>query len=255
MDHVSIVSIFCYPIKGLSPQALSEVELTKGAYFPNDRLYAIENGPSGFDETAPRYRPKTKYLMLMRDERLATLKTRFDPSMSRLTIELDGRLRCDADLSTFAGRNAVETFFAAFCKDDLKGPPRLLGPFDPFRFTDSTKGFVSFVNLASVAAIAKAAGQAVDPLRFRANLYLDGLPAWAEHDLIGRQITIGKTRLAITNTTERCAATSVDPATGERDINVVKTLVNTVGHNLCGVYARVVQGGGIRPGDPVTILD
>src|SRR5215467_4435837 len=71
-----IHAIYRYPIKGLSPEPLVRTALGVGATLPADRLYAIENGPSDFDPAAPRYRPKQAYLMLMRNERLARLRSR-----------------------------------------------------------------------------------------------------------------------------------------------------------------------------------
>jgi hypothetical protein len=255
MIRPALTSLYHYPIKGLSPQPLDRAELAAGSYFPHDRLYAIENGPSGFDAANPVHLPKFKFLMLMRNERLAELKTHYDPATHRLTIDLHGEQVCDADLSTSQGRAEVETFFADFSRDDLQGPPKLLAWRADFRFTDSPKGFVSLVNLASVSAIEAAVGRPVDPLRFRANLYFDGASAWAEHDFIGRRLNIGEAVLEVTRTTERCAATGVDPQTGRRDMNLVKTLMQSFDHNLCGVYARVIEGGRMQPGDKLNLLD
>ena len=40
-----IHSIYRYPVKGLSPEALPRIALAPGETVPGDRLYAIENGP------------------------------------------------------------------------------------------------------------------------------------------------------------------------------------------------------------------
>src|SRR5262245_38644785 len=74
----SIQAIYRYPVKGLSPEPLTRARLAVGETLPADRLYAIENGPSGFDHAAPRYQPKQRYLMLMRNARLARLRTRIE---------------------------------------------------------------------------------------------------------------------------------------------------------------------------------
>ena len=87
----AIRAIYRYPVKGLSPQALEQTELSIGQTVPEDRLYAIENGPSGFDPAAPAYFPKQRFLMLMRNERLAGLRTDFDPVSHTLTIDWEGR--------------------------------------------------------------------------------------------------------------------------------------------------------------------
>lgn len=119
-----IQSIYRYPVKGLSPEKLDRAHLTAGAFFPGDRLFAIENGPSGFDPAAPVHQPKTKYLMLMRDDRLATLRTRYEDATSTLSIVHEGRNAVQADIATNEGRLTVEAFFRRFMPHDLRGPPR-----------------------------------------------------------------------------------------------------------------------------------
>ncbi len=66
---MQVASLYRYPVKGLSPERLERATLERGAYFPGDRLFAIENGPSGFDPAEPRHQPKIKFLMLMRNGR------------------------------------------------------------------------------------------------------------------------------------------------------------------------------------------
>src|SRR5580693_6719754 len=102
-----IRAIYRYPVKGLSPEPLQRARLAVGETLPGDRLYAIENGPSRFDPGEPRHQPKTHYLMLMRNERLATLKTRFDAPSRTLVIAWEGREAVRGDLSTAPGRAAI----------------------------------------------------------------------------------------------------------------------------------------------------
>ena len=72
-NNPHLARLYRYPVKGLSPERLDRVEVTSGETLPFDRAYAIENGPGRFDAAAPRHLPKVNFLMLMRDERLATL--------------------------------------------------------------------------------------------------------------------------------------------------------------------------------------
>src|SRR5258708_29938952 len=97
-ENPKIHAIYRYPVKGLSPEPLGRAPLAVGATLPADRLYAIENGPSGFDPAAPRHFPKQRYLMLMRNERLARLRTRFDDASHTLTIEQDSPEAARGDL-------------------------------------------------------------------------------------------------------------------------------------------------------------
>jgi uncharacterized protein len=244
-----ISSLYRYPIKGLSPERLTEAHLVPGDYFPGDRLYALENGPSGYDPSRPAHEPKIKFLMLMRNAALAGLATRFEPGERLLVIARDGKEVARGRLDAADGRAAIEAFMTSFLGEEIRGPVRMLEAAQNFRFTDSKSGFVSFVNLASVAAIEQAEGRPVDPLRFRANIYLDGLEAWAETALVGRTLRFGGATLEILKMTDRCAATGVEPGTGRRDMDLVQTLRKNFGHVDCGVYARVVEGGRVAAGD------
>jgi uncharacterized protein YcbX len=243
-----IQSIYRYPVKGLTPEPLPRTRLTVGETVPGDRLYAVENGPSGFDPAAPRYAPKMRFLMLMRNERLATLRTRFEDASHTLAIEFDGREAARGDLRTPAGREQIEQFFAGFCADELRGPPKVLHA-EGHSFSDVAKKVVSIINLASVAALETAVGAPVHPLRLRGNLYVEGWPAWREFELLGQEIAIAGARLKVVKRIVRCAATNVDPDTGMRDLAIPDTLMRTYGHADCGVYAEVVTAGDIAVGD------
>lgn len=250
-----IASLYRYPVKGLSPEALERASLAAGAYFPGDRLFAVENGPSGYDPAAPRHQPKIKYLMLMRNEALARLRTRYEDADHTLVIEDGGCEAVRADVRTAAGQEAVAAFFRTFMARELRGEPRLLEAADGFRFTDSPRGYVSLINLASVRAVENMVDAPVDPLRFRGNLYLEGPAPWAELDWVGREVeTASGARLRVTKRTERCAATNVDPVTGLRDLAIPRALAQHLGHTDLGVYAEVIQGGPITAGDRISIM-
>jgi uncharacterized protein YcbX len=244
-------AIYRYPVKGLSPERLPRVALGVGATLPADRLYAIENGPSGFDPAAPQYFPKQRFLMLMRNERLAALDTHFSDADHTLTVRLNGAVAASGDLRTAQGRAAIEGFFATYSADDLRGPPRVLHG-EGHSFSDVAAKVVSIINLASVAQVENAVGAPVDPLRFRGNLHVEGLPAWAEFDLMGKTIAIGEARLKVVKRIVRCAATNVEPRTGIRDMEIPKTLMQAFGHMDCGIYAEVVRAGTVAAGDALT---
>jgi uncharacterized protein len=246
-----VQSIDRYPVKGLSPEPLRRAALGVGATLPGDRLYAIENGPSGFDPQAPRYRAKIHYLMLMKNERLATLRSRYDDASSTLIIDYEGREVARGDLQTHAGRLAIEQFFAVFSAADLRGLPRVLHA-PGFSFSDVASKVVSIINLTSVAALEAIIGAPIDPLRFRANVYVNGWPAWSELDLVGRRIAIGGTaRLKIVKRIVRCAATNVDPYTGIRDLSIPDALMHRFGHRDLGVYGEVIAAGDVAMHDEV----
>jgi uncharacterized protein YcbX len=247
-ETAQIVGIYRYPVKGLSPEPLPHVVLGIGQTVPADRRYAIENGPSGFDPADPRFFPKAYFLMLMRDEWLAGLHTHFDDASNVLTISQNGVIAAQGDLETGDGRAAIERFFANSYAGAIKGPPKILSC-DGFSFSDVARKVVSIINLGSVAAIENIVGVPVHPLRFRANLYVSGWPAWHEFDLLDGTLAIGDVRLKVVKRIVRCAAVNVDPETAARDLNIPQTLMRRLGHADCGVYAEVVAGGALGVGD------
>jgi hypothetical protein len=247
-----IASLYRYPVKGLSPEPLPSVALAVGQTFPADRRYAIENGPSGFDPAAPKWIVKAYFLMLMRDEWLAALHSHFDDETGVLTIHRNGAVAARGHLETAEGRAAIERFFAESYAGLIKGPPKVLSS-EGHSFSDVARKVVSIINLGSVQAIENMVGQPVHPLRFRANLYVSGWPAWHEFDLLDQTLAIGETRLKVVKRITRCAAVNVDPETAARDLRIPQALTQRLGHNECGIYAEVIAGGTIGVGDAIAV--
>jgi uncharacterized protein YcbX len=247
-----IAGLYRYPVKGLTAEPLHQVALKVGGTFPADRRYAIENGPSGFDPASPAWLPKTHYLMLMRHERLAGLRAHFEDENNLLTIRRGDEPVARGNLETAEGRSASEGFFAGNFADELKGQPKVLSG-GGHSFSDVARKVISIINLDSVRAIENLVGAAVHPLRFRANLYLRGWPAWHEFELVGGRLAIGDARLKVVKTITRCAAVNVDPDTAARDLEIPSAITRRLGRNECGIYAEVVAEGTVGVGDTVTI--
>lgn len=253
MTIAAITEVYRYPIKGLSPEALKQATLQPGKTVPGDRSYAIENGPIGFDPAAPKFFQKINFLMLMKNERLAALRTHFDDASQVLSINDGGRIVALGDLTTEEGRTTIETYFAKNFADELRGPPKILSS-PGYSFSDLAAPVISIINLASVASLENVIGRPVNPLRFRGNLHVTGWDAWYERGLIGKELKIGDVHLKVIDEIVRCAATNVDPATAERDMEIPKTLMRHFDHNFCGIYAEVIAGGDIAPGDNIEII-
>ena len=105
------------------------------------------------------------------------------------------------------------------------------------------------------AALEVAADTPRDKRRFRANIYIEDIEPWAEFAWMGRYIRVGETVMEVQESIDRCAATTVNPDTAERDANPVKELQQHFGHVELGVFATVVQGGEIKPDDEIALLD
>ncbi|MDX2156535.1 MAG: MOSC domain-containing protein [Hyphomicrobiaceae bacterium] len=247
-----IAALYRYPVKGLSPEPMRRVALEVGGTFPLDRAFAIENGPGRFDPENPRYLPKIHFLMLMRDERLATLETHLDDATSTLTILRDGRQVARGNLATAIGRQLIEQFLAAYMKDSMRGAPKVVAA-PGHSFSDMSAKCVHIVNLASVRDLERIMGKPIDPLRFRPNIMLDGVPAWEELGWLDKTIRVGSLELAVFHRTQRCDATNVDPANGHRDMAIPAVLQRTFGHSDFGIYAKVAAAGALAVGDRISV--
>jgi uncharacterized protein YcbX len=212
------------------------------------------------DPQRPEWLHKSHFFMLMRDEKLAQLRTRFDESSGAFSIERDGRMLLRARITDAAGRAEIDAFFADFLKELPGGPPRVVeAPGHAFSDAKQKPGatgykYVSFINLASIAALKKVVGATVDPLRFRANIYFRGAPAWSELGWVGSDIAVGAVRLRVVSPITRCAATMVNPATAERDLNIPAILQREFGHNCMGVYGEGIEGGQIENGAAIDLI-
>ena len=247
-----IAAIFRHPVKGFTPEPLATVELLPGEGFPFDRLWAVENGPCGFDPVAPAYVPKQKFTVLSQMARVALIRTRLDVATSVLQVAAPGVREIAVCLDEPTGRDALTAWLTEFLGEDVTGTLRVLAARGAWRFTDHPLGQVSIINLASVRDLGQRMGVELDPLRFRANFYVEGWPAWTENQWTGKDMLVGWARTKVFKPIIRCAAAHVDPATGVRDLDVVKALFDNYGHMHCGIYVRVTDAGTVNLGDAVT---
>jgi uncharacterized protein YcbX len=249
----SITDICRYPVKGLSAEHLEQVAVTAGEGLPLDRRFALAHGSTRFDPGAPEHLPKTRFLMLMRNERLAALETKYDEASGMLSVHRHGREVVRGDLGSPAGRAAVEQFFAAYMGEEARGAPKVVQA-SGHMFSDVDLKVLSMINLASVADLERVVGRPVHPLRFRANLYFEGARPWEEFGWVGKTLSAGSARLQVIDRIERCAATDVDPESGARDMTIPRTLMRGFGHVDMGVYAVVRTDGVIAVGDSVEMV-
>ena len=256
---VTIAALYRYPVKGLSPEPLARVALAPFQCLPQDRRFALALPSTQFDPQRPQWLAKTHFAMLMRDEKLAQLRTGFDSETGLLTIEREGRVVLHENLGDPQGRHRAGDFFSDFLGGTVDGPLRVVEA-PGHAFADArpkpnarTDKYVSLINLQSIRALEAESAAPVEPVRFRANLYFDGAPAWAELGWLERDIAVGAARLKVIAAITRCAATQVNPATAERDLDIPAALQRFFGHNLMGIYAEIVEGGEIAIGDAIAV--
>jgi MOSC domain-containing protein len=259
-----VVSLFVYPVKGLSGQPLQQVSLSEHRGFPGDREFALARPDGDYRPGSGEALPKSQFFMLARDERLAGLNTHLDSGTRHFSVIVAKHVVHESSWDSADGRQASAEFFARVLDLPPGQIPFIANEADR-RFTDVSvvsdpmMHAVSVINLASVRALEERIGRPVDPLRFRANVYVDGWPAFAELNLLsqrsatGRQIRLGGVRLQAVLNTRRCAATEVNPASARRDIALPRLIFEHYGHSEMGVYGETLEGGDLAIGDPAEL--
>ncbi|MFK8078255.1 MAG: MOSC domain-containing protein [Granulosicoccus sp.] len=247
-----------YPVKGLSGQQLESVTLNAGQGFPADRQFGFARPNSGFDPANPKPLPKSRFYMLARDASLALTQSEYNDETGVLLIA-NAQQSAQFDIRSAEGKDKASLFIKQVLSLPDDETPQLYEA-SPHRFTDASvdsvemMNAVSIINTDSVHEFSKTIGQEVDPRRFRGNIHVSGLAPFSELDMVGHNITIGDAQFKIVQRTRRCPATEVDLNTGERNMKTPKLLREYYGHMDMGVYAEVVQGGVISPGDIVELL-
>ncbi|MDP1632280.1 MAG: MOSC domain-containing protein [Caulobacter sp.] len=250
----TVTALYRHPVKGFTPERLDAADLTVGEGFPGDRLYAVEVGPSGFDPDHPAFIRKTRFAVLAHIAQVAKARTRLDDATGLFHATAPSQPDFAADLAGEPGRAAFAAWLTVLLGEAAHAPLKVLRAPGGWRFMDHPQGHVSIINLNSIRDLEAKIGRPVDPLRFRANLYVEGWPAWVENDWAGRTLAIGGATVAGYKPIVRCAATHVDPTTAERDMDVVKALFDHYGHTLCGLYLQTTVPGRVTVGDDLELL-
>ena len=251
----TIKTLTRFPVKGLSGQTLDSVQLVSGQGFPGDRKFGFARPDSGFDINNPQPLPKSKFYTLARDASLALLKTEFDDRTGMLSMSTSHETH-QFDISTSQGKDKAGEFLKMYLSLPENESPQLYEA-SPHRFTDvavvssEMMNSISIINSESVNKFSESIGVSVDPMRFRGNILISNLTPFAELDMLGKEFSIGNARLKIVKRTRRCPATEVNLETGERDIKTPKLLKQHFDHMDMGVYAEVLAGGTITPGEVV----
>lgn len=250
-----VAEIHRYPVKGLGPEPLPSVRLEAGCELPFDRHWGLMFQDTEFDSAAPKPVSKKHFLMLARFEQLAGFQTRIDAVSGRISLKRQDEILFSGDLNQAGDGETLARFVEGEIGLALRGRKTSLQRVNGAQFSDTGYPLISLINRASVDAIGAKLDKALCPSRFRGNILMDGLAPWQEADWTGKNLKIGDAKLSVLMPIERCNATNVNPATGERDASIPPTLKRTYGHMDCGVYARVVSGGVISTGADIVLLD
>jgi len=104
----------------------------------------------------------------------------------------------------------------------------------------------------SLATDGGVAAVGVDGRRFRANVYLAGVPGLTEREWVGREVRIGEAIVGVRQVRGRCVMTTFDPDTLEQDITVLQKIVWELGGRTA-LDCYVLRPGSVRVGDEAEV--
>ncbi|OSQ46790.1 MOSC domain-containing protein [Marivita geojedonensis] len=242
----TVTEIWRHPIKSHGRERLNSVMLSAGKALPLDRVWAVAHERSKADGS--EWVSCGHFCRVAKIASLMAVTSTYDEDSGLITLQHPDRepLRFDPD------HDSAEFFawISAIVPEDTLQPARLIRAQGP-AFTDSDFPSVTLCNHASHRAVEQRVGRPLSHLRWRGNIWIDGLAPWEEFDWDGRDVRIGETVLRIRERTDRCKSTHSNPETGKRDADVLSAL-DSWGHQDFSVRAEVIEGGQIREGDEVS---
>jgi uncharacterized protein YcbX len=250
---INVAALWRHPIKSHGREALADVLLETGRTMPWDRHWAVTHDRSKFSLDDPSWVMCRNFMTATRTPGLAGIWAELDSDQGRLRLR-----HTDLGEITFCPDSAKDVarfldWVAPLCPAEKSRPIGIVAAPDR-GMTDTDYPSVSLMTRASHDAVEAHIGHAVDPARWRGNIWVDGVDAWEEFDWIGKDIQVGAATLRVREPIERCMLTAANPITGLRDIDMLSALRNGWGHQNFGIYATVINGGKVQLNDKVEVL-
>ncbi|QFT71753.1 MOSC domain-containing protein [Ruegeria sp. THAF33] len=242
----TVSSLWRHPIKSHGREALSHVTLIPGQTMPGDRVWAVAHEAAKTDGS--EWAPCFNFSRGSKAPQLMAISAELQGDRVKLRHPQRPGLSFAPDTEQEAFLDWVKPIMPA----DRAASARIVRV--PGRgMTDSDFPSISLCNMASHRAVEQKLDRTLSIVRWRGNIWFEGLPLWDEFDWLGRDVRIGEAVLRVRERITRCMATTANPETGERDADTLRAL-NSWDHQDFGVYAEVVQGGEIRVNDEVQVL-
>ncbi len=245
----SLTHIWRHPIKSHGVQALKTVALTAGKTMPWDRAWAVVHELSKVDGS--KWAPCGNFSIGSKNPSLIAIKATLHERDNTITLTHPDRPEVTFNPDTDS--NIFLDWVRPIMPPDRTGSARIVKAAER-GMTDTDFPSISLLNLASNQAVGAALGADLSPLRWRGNLWFDGLKPWEEFDWVGERIRVGKAEFDIKERIVRCMATTANPATGKRDADTLGALQDNWGHKQFGVYGVVVKSGQVNLGDEIEVL-
>ena len=257
MLRVSWLSVA--PVKGLALARREEIVLEQLGPLENRRFHLLDEH-GAFVNALTRLRRSLFRVSARWDAGADTLALTFPDG----TV-VDGPVVLgETVLTDFYGRDEPGRIvlgpWAKALSEYAGGELRLARTDAPGRAVDRDDGPVTIVSDESVDELARRAGvEDADARRFRMLVGVRGARPHQEDEWVGADVRIGEAVVRVHEQVARCAITTKNPDTGERDLDTLRVIksyraVRGAKHLDFGVFGSVVAPGTVRVGDPVEPL-
>tara|TARA_B100000427_G_scaffold157924_1_gene131126 strand:+ start:54 stop:833 length:780 start_codon:yes stop_codon:yes gene_type:complete len=254
-----ISSISYCPVKSISFQNIQSCEIRKNLGILNDRIFAFSRNMdfrrAKLIEKDAKER-KLNYFLTLKNSPVLN-KYNFIYENNKLTL-----ISNNEDIISISAEDTNERLLLANklmeLENSLLQPIILLKNIDfPFYDTShSNNAFnsMSLINLNSIKDFENIINEKVEPQRFRANFYIDGIEPWEERNWIGKIIKINNVSFKVEKNIPRCVAINLKPKTDDDSLNLLQSLKKSYNHFDMGIYLVALNDGKIEIGNKIAVI-
>ena len=255
-----ISSISYCPVKSVSFQNIQLCKIKKNLGIVNDRIFAfsrnIDSEKAKLVEKHVQER-KLNYFLTLKNSPVLN-KYNFFYENNKLSLTLNNNQLISISTDVPSERLSLANKLMEL-ENSLLKPIILLKNTDyPFYDTSHSKNIfnsMSLINLNSIKDFEKKVNEKIEPQRFRANFYIDGIDPWEERNWIGKTIKINEINFLVTEEIPRCSATNLQPRTSNSTINLPNLLKKTYDHINMGIFLIPQNDGTISSMNEIKIYD
>ncbi|WP_339108034.1 MOSC domain-containing protein [Thioclava sp. GXIMD4216] len=249
----TLSNIFRHPIKSIGAEAISSASLTEGRALPLDRVWGVLHEGSKIEAHAGRTDWARKMNFLVGVSAPDLMAVTHETLENQFCLRHPAKPEICFNPETPEGQAA----FLAWISDlwpEHRPRPTVLAKAKDQPLTDQSTPVLSLIGTASLREVSEACGCDLDMRRFRANLWVSDWAPMYEQTLIGQRLRMGEAELEVVEPVGRCRAPDGNPATGERDQDLLKLLKDQYGHTNLGVFVRVTKSGEIATGSTIEVI-
>lgn len=246
-----LAHIVRHPIKSVGYEEIESASLTKGRALPFDRHWAIAHEAASFGGAPTEWASKRNFVRGVAGHSLMAVRAQTDVATGTVTLEHPQARKITLNPLSQAGE--LIDWIRPFWPDTRPAPASVVHlPGQPF--ADMPAPYLSLLSLSSLRAFSHRTGHDLSIHRFRGNLWADHWPPFHEFDLIGKTLRIGGAELKVVERITRCQATTVNPKTGQQDVDTLGTLKAAYDHQDFGVFTLVTKSGPIALNDEIEVF-